>query len=49
MKKIKTTTKFRRDIKRFERQSEKIEKMRKVVEIIAQGQILPQQYKPHIL
>ncbi|HBH07931.1 MAG TPA: type II toxin-antitoxin system YafQ family toxin [Rikenellaceae bacterium] len=49
MKTIVTTRQFRKDIKKYLGQPEKVKKLYDVVNLLQSDSALPQKYKPHIL
>lgn len=49
MKTLQPTTKYRKDLKRYKNRPDKIEKLRKVLLMLANEQPIPPEYKPHML
>lgn len=49
MKELKITSQFKKDLKRYQNQPQRIEKLKVVLNILQQGQTIPQEYKPHKL
>ena len=49
MKQIQPTTQYRKDIKRYKNQPKKLEKLRKILLMLASEQPIPAEYKPHML
>lgn len=49
MKELKITSQFKKDLKRYQNQSQKIQKLRVVLEYLQQDVAIPQEYKPHRL
>jgi len=49
MKKIRYTTKFKKDFKRYSNQPRKIKKLWEVLALLANGQILPPELRAHEL
>ena len=49
MKELKATSQFKKDLKRYQNQPKKIEKLKVVLGYLQQGISIPQEYKPHKL
>ncbi len=49
MKKLSQTTRFAKDIKRMQKRGKDLEKLKPIVKKLAQGEILPLQYRDHPL
>ena len=49
MKELKATSQFKKDLKRYQNQPKKIEKLKVVLGYLQQGPCIPQEYKPHRL
>ena len=49
MKSLSRTTQFKRDVKRMQRQGRDIEKLKRVLERLVQGERLPPEYRDHVL
>ena len=49
MKELKATSQFKKDLKRYQNQPKKIEKLKVVLGYLQQGTCIPQEYKPHRL
>lgn len=49
MKELKATSQFKKDLKRYQNQPKKIEKLKVVLGYLQQGACIPQEYKPHRL
>ena len=49
MKELKITSQFKKDLKRYQNQPQKIQKLRVVLEYLQQDVAIPQEYKPHRL
>lgn len=49
MKELKITNQFKKDLKRYQNQPKKINKLKVVLEYLQQGTAIPQEYKPHKL
>lgn len=49
MKELKATSQFKKDLKRYQNQPKKIEKLKVVLGYLQQGTFIPQEYKPHRL
>ena len=49
MKELKATSQFKKDLKRYQNQPKKIEKLKVVLGYLQQGTAIPQEYKPHRL
>lgn len=49
MKELKLTKQFKKDLKRVQNDPQKIESLKKVLEILGAGESLPSEYKPHML
>ena len=47
MKELKVTSQFKKDLKRYQNQLKKIEKLKVVLCCLQQGVAIPQEYKPH--
>ncbi|MBE6966555.1 MAG: type II toxin-antitoxin system YafQ family toxin [Oscillospiraceae bacterium] len=46
---IKFTSKFKKDLKRAEKQRKKLDKLFEVIEILARGDVLPERFRDHEL
>ena len=49
MKELKVTSQFKKDLKRYQNQPKRIEKLKVVLRYLQQGVAIPQEYKPHKL
>ena len=49
MKKIRRTTKFKKDLKRYQNNPKTLMELFKVVELLAKGQPIPNEKRPHVL
>lgn len=49
MKKVSQTRQFSRDVRRMQRRRKNLEKLREIVELLAEGTALPSTYKDHPL
>ena len=49
MKELKATSQFKKDLKIYQNQPKKIEKLKVVLGYLQQGTSIPQEYKPHRL
>ena len=49
MKELKATSQFKKDLKRYQNQPKKIEKLKVVLGYLQQGISIPHEYKPHKL
>ncbi len=49
MKKIKRSTKFKKDLKRYKHDKVKLNKLSEVIHILEKGDEIPSSYKPHCL
>ena len=49
MKELKATSQFKKDLKRYQNQPKKIEKLKIVLGYLQQGTSIPHEYKPHRL
>ena len=49
MKELKATSQFKKDLKRYQNQPKKIEKLKVVLGYLQQETSIPQEYKPHRL
>lgn len=49
MKSLKTSTQYRKDLKRYRNKPQKLEALRKVLELLVNEQPIPQEYYPHML
>lgn len=49
MKAIRRTTQFKRDVKRIQQQGKDLEKLKRVLESLVQGETLTAQYRDHVL
>jgi mRNA interferase YafQ len=49
MKNIQPTTQFRKDLKRYKNNPEKLEALKDVLELIRNEQPIPSEYRPHHL
>ena len=49
MKELKITSQFKKDLKKYQNQPKRIEKLKVVLSYLQQGNPIPQEYKPHKL
>ena len=49
MKEIVTSTKFRKDLKRYQKNTDKLNKLFKIVQLLEEGLPIPEENKPHLL
>ncbi len=49
MKEIRRTSQFKKDFKRFSKNSEKVERLYRIVTMLANGEEIPDEYSPHPL
>ena len=49
MKELKITSQFKKDLKRYQNKTKKIEKLKIVLSFLQQDITIPQEYKPHWL
>lgn len=49
MKSIRRTAQFKRDIKRLQQQGKDLAKLKSVLASLVKGQVLPSQYRDHVL
>lgn len=49
MKELKITSQFKKDLKKYKNQTQKIAKLKEVLVILHNGEALPQKYSPHRL
>ena len=49
MKELKITSQFKKDIKRYKNQPDRIDKLKVVLRCLQQEEPIPQEYKPHRL
>ena len=49
MKELKITSQFKKDLKRYKNQPNRIDKLKVVLRYLQQGEPVPQEYKPHRL
>ena len=49
MKELKITSQFKKDLKKYQNQPKRIEKLKVVLGYLQQGIPIPQEYKPHKL
>ena len=49
MKKIRRTSRFKRDVKRMQRQGRELEKLKRVLETLVEGEPLAERYRDHVL
>ena len=49
MKVLQPTTQYRKDLKRYKHQPEKLEALTKVLKMLKNEQPVPAEYKPHLL
>jgi mRNA interferase YafQ len=49
MKAIRRTSQFKRDVKRMQRQGRELEKLKRVLESLVQGEPLAARYRDHVL
>ena len=49
MRELKITSQFKKDLKRYKNQPNRIDKLKVVLRCLQQGEPIPQEYKPHKL
>ena len=49
MKTLKTSTQYRKDLKRYKNQPSKLNSLKIVLEMLQNDQPIPREYKPHML
>ncbi len=49
MKKLQPTTQYRKDLKRYKNQPQKLDALKKILEMLRNEQPVPAEYKPHML
>ena len=49
MKTIRRTPRFKRDVKRMQRQGRELEKLKRVLETLVEGEPLAERYRDHVL
>ena len=49
MKTIRQTSQFKRDVKRMQRQGREVEKLKRILEALVQGEPLAAKYQDHVL
>ena len=49
MKELKITSQFKKDLKKYKNQTQKIAKLKEVLVILQNGEALPQKHSPHRL
>lgn len=49
MKELKITSQFKKDLKRYQNQPDRIDKLKVVLRCLQQEEPIPQEYKPHRL
>jgi len=49
MKELRITSQFKKDLKKYQYQPQRIEKLKTVLGYLQQGVVIPQEYKPHRL
>ena len=49
MKTIRRTSRFKRDVKRMQRQGRELEKLKSVLETLVKGEPLAEKYRDHVL
>ncbi len=49
MRELKITSQFKKDLKRYKNQPNRIDKLKVVLRCLQQGEPIPQEYKPHRL
>ena len=49
MKAIRRTSRFKRDVKRMQRQGKKLEKLKRVLETLVEGEPMAAEYRDHVL
>ena len=47
MRELKITSQFKKDLKRYKNQPNRIDKLKVVLRCLQQGEPIPQEYKPH--
>lgn len=49
MKKLQPTAQYRKDLKRYKNQPQKLDALKKILEMLRNEQPVPAEYKPHML
>lgn len=49
MKIVKATTQFRKDIKRYASDNDKLKRLYQIVALLEVGEVIPKEYRPHLL
>lgn len=49
MKQVKSSSRFRKDFKRYMNRPEKLEKLYSIIGFLQRGEFVPKEYKPHML
>lgn len=49
MKQIKSSSQFRKDLKRFKNDSKKMEKLFAIIGLLERSETIPKEFKPHML
>lgn len=49
MKIVKATTQFRKDIKRYASDNDKLKRLYQIVALLEAGEVIPKEYRPHLL
>ncbi len=49
MKKLQPTTQYKKDLKKYKNQSQKLSDLKEVLIMLANNQIIPAEYRPHML
>lgn len=49
MKQIKSSSQFRKDVKRYSNDNTKMEKLFDIVRLLEQDEVIPKEFKPHML
>ena len=49
MKKLQPTTQYRKDLKKYKNQPQKLDALKTVLEMLKKEQPIPAEYKPHML
>jgi len=49
MKTVRRTSRFKRDVKRMQRQGRELEKLKRVLETLVKGEPLAERYRDHVL
>lgn len=49
MKKLQPTTQYKKDLKRYRNQPQKLSDLKEILLLLQNGQAVPSEYKPHML